>query len=77
MIGTIASFAIHAVEQVPPEPGSALCLGSVLISGLDRLTPAGAEEISFVERWRAAMIFQLGAEEFEKFCLSRRRLSPL
>ena len=78
MSGPVASFAIHAVEQMPveqmslPDPEDALRIGPVVISGLDRLSPADPTTMSFVERWQAAMIFQLGAEEFGKFCIARQ-----
>jgi hypothetical protein len=46
----------------------------VVIFGLDQLEPTGPENAApFIERWRAAMSFHLGAEEFEKFCLAQRR----
>ena len=45
-----------------------------MIFGLDQLEPAGhLDRQNFVERWQTAMVFQLGAEEFEKFSLGRGR----
>jgi hypothetical protein len=73
MAGTIASFASRAVERIEaPEPRSTRTIGDVVIFGLDQLDPAiMGEPALFIDRWRAAMSFQLGAEEFEKFCAGR------
>ena len=73
MAGKISSFASHAVEHIaPPGPRDWVVVGRVVIFGMDQLDPAAPDGTTpFIERWRAAMSFQLGAEEFEKFCLKR------
>jgi hypothetical protein len=75
MAGKIASFASQAVERISlSELRPPLAVGGVVIFGLDQLEPAPLGSATpFIERWRAAMSFHLGAEEFEKFCLARRR----
>lgn len=73
----IASFASRAVERIEAsEPRHARMIGDVVIFGLDQLEPAAAgEPPHFIDRWQAAMSFQLGAEEFEKFCAGRKHRS--
>lgn len=74
MAGTVASFASRAVERIDaPATRYAVMIGEVAIFGLDQLDPGHAPDTDrFIERWQAAMSFQLGAEEFEKFCVGRR-----
>ncbi|HWF63369.1 MAG TPA: hypothetical protein VN685_02020 [Rhizomicrobium sp.] len=77
MAGEIASFASKAVERISP-PGfrEPLAVGGVVIFGRDQLDPAPPDSVApFIERWQAAMSFHLGAEEFEKFCMTRRKTS--
>ena len=74
MAGTITSFAFKAVERVSaPEPRHPWTVGATVIFGLDQLDPAPASDADFITRWQAAMSFQLGAEEFEKYCMARQR----
>lgn len=74
MAAKLASFALLEVERrVLPEQRYPVELGSALIFGLDQLEPAKPGVDDFVERWRAAIGFQLGGEEFEKFCARRRK----
>ncbi|HXR95002.1 MAG TPA: hypothetical protein VN718_03940 [Rhizomicrobium sp.] len=73
MAGTITSFALKAVERVPaPGPRHPLAVGATVIFGLDQLDPAPAPDADFIARWQAAMSFQLGGEEFEKYCMARQ-----
>ena len=78
MAGKLPSFAVHAVERIPaPEVRYPMIIGRTMVFRLDQLDPTGIKPADgFVLRWRAAMSFQMGAEEFEKFCL-RHALSTL
>jgi hypothetical protein len=72
MAGKVTSFALRALERIEPcEERFAIAIAGVTIFGLDQLDPATQGSGHFIERWRAAMSFQLGAEEFEKFCLGQ------
>jgi hypothetical protein len=78
MAGKLGSFALHEVEHIPvPEVRYPIIIGRTMIFGLDQLDPVTASERAdiFVLRWRAAMSFQMGAEEFEKFCLRHASLT--
>ena len=79
MAGKLASFAVHAVERIPvPEVRYPTIIGRTMIFGSDQLDPVRGVEPAdgFVLRWRAAMSFQMGAEEFEKFCLRHASSTP-
>lgn len=70
MVGLVASFAIREVDALSRPARHAAAIGQTMVFGLDQLDPATGPQIAnpFIERWRAAISFHLGAEEFEKFC---------
>jgi hypothetical protein len=73
----VTSFTFRALERITAsEPRYPITIGRTMIYGLDRLEPVALPERTdlFVDRWRTAMSFQLGAEEFEKFCIGRRKM---
>ena len=73
MGGQIISLASVRLEQAPAVARSAESLGGVVVYGLNELQDAKTFANDFVEAWRDAMCLEIGAEEFEKFCLERRK----
>jgi len=72
MGGQVVSFASIEVERESFVERSVEIVGGVIIFGLNGLQKANGRQHDFVEAWRNAMCLEIGAEEFEKFCLTRR-----
>lgn len=72
MGGRIVSFASIEVERGSAVARVAEVVGGVTIFGLKELQPASLGRTGFIEAWRDAICLELGSEEFEKYCLTRR-----
>ena len=72
MGGRVVSFGAIEVDRGHAPGPTAQTLGGVTIFGLNELQSAKWRNGDFIEAWRDAICFEIGAEEFEKFCLARR-----
>jgi hypothetical protein len=72
MGGHVVSFASIEVERGPAIARAAEIVGSVTIFGLNALQCAKHRKVDFIEAWRDAICLEIGSEEFEKFCRTRR-----
>jgi hypothetical protein len=72
MVGQRASFALYEVERIAAAgPRFPTVIAGTLIFGLEQLESSDSAAPSangFVDRWRDAIRFHIGGEEFDKFC---------
>ena len=73
MGGGVVSFAAIHIERGPAVARTAVRVGPVTIYGLSELECARDQRSDFIQAWRDAICFELGSEEFEKFCLTRHK----
>ena len=69
----VVSFASIDLERAPVVERTFVTVGQVTIYGLAELQCAKHQRADFIEAWRAAICFEIGSEEFEKFCQARHR----
>jgi hypothetical protein len=72
MGGRVVCFASIDLERVPAVERTVATVGTVTIYGLTELQCAH-QRADFIESWRGAICFEIGTEEFEKFCLAPRK----
>jgi len=76
MGGRVVSFASIDLQRTSAIERTVTSIGAVTIYGLSELQDAGQRRASFIEAWRDAICFEIGSEEFEKFCALDHKPPP-